>query len=76
VVHAGSIFSVAIEVTPELVRVAVRDESNERPEEHDAAPREEGGRGLVIVSGTASGWGSVPLGRGKETWADVSLTSG
>lgn len=76
VLHAGSIFSVAIEISPEVVRLAVRDESNERPEEQCAAPREEGGRGLVIVSGTASGWGSVPLGRGKEIWADVSRTPG
>jgi two-component sensor histidine kinase len=76
VLHARSIFSVAIELTQELVRLAVRDDSNERPEEQHAAPREESGRGLVIVSGTASGWGSVPLGRGKEIWADVSRTSG
>jgi hypothetical protein len=76
VVHVGSSFSVAIELTEELVRIAVRDESNSRPVPRSAAPREESGRGLVIVSGTASGWGSIPLGRGKEIWADVSRTSG
>ena len=72
VLHAGSIFSVAVELTQELVRIAVRDESNDRPVEKHAEAGEEGGRGLVIVAGTASGWGSVPLGRGKEIWADVS----
>lgn len=71
VVHAGSIFSVAIELTQELVRLAVRDESNDEPVQHSTTSRDEGGRGLVIVAGTASGWGSVPMGRGKEIWADL-----
>ena len=76
VLHARSIFSVAIELTQELVRIAVRDESNSPPVAQDSATRGESGRGLVIVSGTASGWGSVSLGRGKEIWADVSRTKG
>ena len=69
--HAGSIFSVAVELTEGFVRIAVRDESSERPVQQFSAPEAQGGRGLVIVSGTASGWGTVPLGRGKEIWADV-----
>lgn len=76
VLHAGSIFSVAIELTDEFVRIAVRDESDSPPVPRHAAPGEETGRGLVIVAGTASGWGSVTLGRGKETWADVSRDPG
>lgn len=75
VLHVGSTFSVAVELTEELVRVAVRDESNSRPVPQRATAREENGRGLVIVSGTASGWGSVPLGRGKEIWADIRRMS-
>jgi anti-sigma regulatory factor (Ser/Thr protein kinase) len=70
--HAGSIFSVAVELTDTFVRIAVRDESSEPPVEQHNPPEAQEGRGLVIVSGTASGWGTVPLGRGKETWADVS----
>lgn len=73
--HAGSIFSVAIELNDSMVRIAVRDESNVPPTEKPSTPEAQNGRGLVIVSGTAEGWGSVPLGRGKEIWADVPLTS-
>jgi anti-sigma regulatory factor (Ser/Thr protein kinase) len=70
--HAGSIFSVAVELTDSFVRIAVRDESNVSAMEQFGPPEGQGGRGLAIVSGTASGWGTVPLGRGKETWADVT----
>jgi hypothetical protein len=72
VLHARSIFSVAVELTDTLVRIAVRDDSNAPPVQKDSPPEAQKGRGLVIVSGTAGGWGTVPLGRGKETWADVS----
>lgn len=70
--HAGSVFSVAVELTEELVRIAVRDESISPPVPQPTEDGDEGGRGLVVVSGTASGWGSVRLGRGKEIWADVT----
>ena len=73
VLHAGSVFSVAIELTEEVVRIAVRDDSNSPPVAQPATA--ESGRGLVIVSGTASGWGSASLGRGKEIWADLDRTS-
>jgi hypothetical protein len=72
VLHAGSIFSVAVELTGTFVRIAVRDDSNTPPMQQDSSPEAQDGRGLVIVSGTAGGWGTVPLGQGKETWADVS----
>jgi anti-sigma regulatory factor (Ser/Thr protein kinase) len=74
VLHAHSVFSVAIELTEDLVRIAVRDDSNDPPVPQQTA-RDEHGRGLVIVSGTASGWGSASLGRGKEIWADHSRKS-
>src|SRR5581483_12369572 len=73
--HAQSIFSVAVELTDSFVRIAVRDESGEPPVEREAPAEATHGRGLAIVSGTASGWGTVMLGRGKETWADVMRTA-
>jgi hypothetical protein len=71
VLHARSIFSVAIELTDAFVRIAVRDDSNMPPVQQESSAEAQKGRGLVIVSGTAIGWGTVPLGRGKEIWADV-----
>jgi anti-sigma regulatory factor (Ser/Thr protein kinase) len=69
--HAGSIYSVAIELTEHFVRIAVRDDATSLPVEQASSPDSTSGRGLTIVSGTASGWGHVSLGLGKETWADV-----
>jgi anti-sigma regulatory factor (Ser/Thr protein kinase) len=72
VLHAGSIFSVAVELTDTFVRIAVRDDSNAPPVQQYSQAEAQDGHGLVIVSGTVSGWGTVPLGHGKETWADIS----
>jgi anti-sigma regulatory factor (Ser/Thr protein kinase) len=69
--HARSIFSVAVELTETFVRVAVRDDSNVLPIPQLATTESMSGRGLSIVSGTAIGWGTVSLGQGKETWADI-----
>ncbi len=69
--HAGTMFSVALELTDTFVRVAVRDDSDALPMPQAATSEAVGGRGLSIVMGTALGWGTVPLGVGKETWADV-----
>lgn len=73
--HAQSVFSVAVELTDAFVRIAVRDESSELPVERGTQVESLHGRGLAIVSGTASGWGTVMLGRGKETWADIMRTA-
>jgi anti-sigma regulatory factor (Ser/Thr protein kinase) len=75
VLHAQSNFSVAVELTESFVRIAVRDDSNEPPVQQHGPLESQHGRGLIIVSGTASGWGTIPLGRGKETWADVPRPS-
>lgn len=73
VTHAGTIFSVAIELTDSFVRIAVRDDADEMPMSQQASNEAVSGRGLSIVDGTSVGWGTVPLGLGKETWADVGL---
>jgi anti-sigma regulatory factor (Ser/Thr protein kinase) len=75
VTHAGSIFSVAIELTDAFVRVAVRDDADALPIPQASSSEAVSGRGLSIVLGTACGWGTVALGIGKETWADVSSSA-
>jgi anti-sigma regulatory factor (Ser/Thr protein kinase) len=69
--YAGSMFSVAVELTDSFIRVCVRDDSDSLPVERDVSAEALGGRGLTLVSGTSSSWGIVSLGLGKETWADV-----
>jgi two-component sensor histidine kinase len=70
--HAGSDFSVAVEMSGSVVRIAVRDDSGACPVERPNSTDAVGGRGVAIVSKTASEWGVVSLGLGKETWADIS----
>jgi anti-sigma regulatory factor (Ser/Thr protein kinase) len=69
--YAGSVFSVAVELTASFIRICVRDDSDSLPVERDVPAEALGGRGLTLVSGTSSNWGIVSLGLGKETWADV-----
>lgn len=71
ILHAGTGYSVGVELTDSFVRVAVRDDSDSMPVPRVSTAEALGGRGLSIVAGTAQGWGTVPLGLGKETWADV-----
>jgi anti-sigma regulatory factor (Ser/Thr protein kinase) len=69
--HAGSIFSVAVEIADTGVRIAVRDDSSDYPVRRHSSTESLGGRGLSIVSATSEEWGVESLGLGKETWADV-----
>ena len=69
--YAGSVFSVAIELSDTFIRICVRDDSNAWPVAREARPDALGGRGLTLVDGAACGWGFISLGRGKETWADI-----
>jgi two-component sensor histidine kinase len=71
--HARSYFSLAIAISPRSVRIAVRDESRSYPVLTVPSSDALAGRGLSIVSETATRWGSESLGRGKETWADYAV---
>lgn len=71
--HARSYFSVAISISEQVVRIAVRDESRTYPVLTAAPQGALGGRGISIVAETSNGWGSESLGRGKETWADYPV---
>ncbi|MFJ9242332.1 ATP-binding protein [Streptomyces sp. NPDC101776] len=57
------------------LRVEVADASNHRPQPREAAPEDEGGRGVSLVQALSERWGSCPRlhGIGKATWAELSL---
>jgi anti-sigma regulatory factor (Ser/Thr protein kinase) len=75
-VHAGTFFSVGVEVAGERVRIAVRDDSDNPPVLRESSLESLRGRGLSIVANESAEWGSDSLGLGKETWAEVISTSG
>jgi anti-sigma regulatory factor (Ser/Thr protein kinase) len=70
--HAGTFFSVAVEIASAVVRIAVRDDSGTLPRLHAHSLESISGRGLSIIAMTAEQWGTESLGRGKEVWAELS----
>ncbi|MFE9765548.1 ATP-binding protein [Streptomyces sp. NPDC005808] len=58
-----------------LLRVEVADADDRRPVPRQAAPGEEGGRGLTLIQALAERWGFCPRqhGTGKATWAELAL---
>ncbi|MFF3518529.1 SpoIIE family protein phosphatase [Streptomyces sp. NPDC002573] len=78
-VHGDSDVSVCVRQYPDHIRVEVRD-SDPHPARPVTVPRAEdeaeGGRGLLIVSALASGWGNSPSGRGKTVWFELPAEAG
>jgi anti-sigma regulatory factor (Ser/Thr protein kinase) len=72
VIHAGSPFVVEVSTHPDVVRVAVHDASPVLPAPREAAPLASTGRGLHLVAGLASRWGSELRPGGKVVWAEFS----
>lgn len=54
------------------LRVAVCDNAPGRPTLISAAPTDDHGRGLMIVSMLADDWGVAPAADGKEVWAELA----
>jgi serine phosphatase RsbU (regulator of sigma subunit)/anti-sigma regulatory factor (Ser/Thr protein kinase) len=78
-IHAQSEVDMRIREYPDRLRVEVRD-SDPRPPVPTAILTDEvnnqdaeSGRGLLIVDGLASAWGSSPAGRGKTTWFEIGI---
>lgn len=69
--HAGTSFSVLVQLAPGLIKVAVRDDSDTVPRTRPHLVGAVTGRGLSMVASTTDEWGVEPLGRGKEVWAVV-----
>lgn len=74
VVHARSAFSVTVSRQDSVVRVSVRDASTQVPRFRPPEQTSTGGRGLRIVSGLSTRWGTELLPQGKVVWAEISVS--
>ncbi|MFE9061846.1 SpoIIE family protein phosphatase [Streptomyces violaceusniger] len=81
-IHADSDVELRLRDYPDHIRLEVRDSDVSPPvpsslsatEEENA--QAEHGRGLIIVDGLATAWGSSPSGRGKTVWLELSNQDG
>lgn len=71
----GEDFRIDVEVGPAGVRVAVHDHNPVVPLPRHALPAEEGGRGMQLVHGLASAWGSQSDDAGKVVWFRMDATA-
>ena len=73
IAHGEGSISLALEIRPGCVRVAVTDEGEELPVLVASSPTAESGRGLSIVNALATKWGVDSQGHGKSVWFEVAL---
>lgn len=73
VVHGRSAFSVAVEVTDEVVRIEVRDSGPMLTVAGERGPLASSGRGLRLVAAVATQWGVETAADGKMLWAELPL---
>jgi anti-sigma regulatory factor (Ser/Thr protein kinase) len=69
--HAERVVTVELVEHDEHVTVFVADDGPGTPIRADPEPGSESGRGLLIVEGLASRWGTAPTVDGKTVWADL-----
>jgi anti-sigma regulatory factor (Ser/Thr protein kinase) len=71
--HTGSHFTLTIDRSPELIRIAVTDRGSGSPIVKNPEPVEPSGRGLQIVQALADDWGVVPASEppGKTVWFTI-----
>jgi anti-sigma regulatory factor (Ser/Thr protein kinase) len=73
-VAAGSSgITLTLELHHSHVRIAVEDDAPGTPVAQVAADTDDHGRGLMIVSRLAAGWGISPVSGGKAVWADLPV---
>ncbi|MDQ1449019.1 MAG: serine/threonine-protein kinase RsbW [Actinomycetota bacterium] len=73
--HTGSHFTLSIDRSPELIRIAVTDGGSGSPIVKNPEPVEPSGRGLQIVQALAADWGVIPASEppGKTVWFTVAV---
>ena len=72
VVHAGSAYTVSIELLADRVRIGVWDGSAAAAVRRDVAPSSDDGRGLGMVGLVASAWGVDRVRGGKCVWFELA----
>ncbi len=75
--HAGTDFTVAVEVTGAAVRVEVADRGAGTPTVRAPGPSETSGRGLRLLGEISDAWGITGAGGtpGKTVWFTMRLSS-
>ncbi len=71
-VHVQSSCEVTVGLRGDVLRVDVVDHGGGMPDLRNATPRDEHGRGLLLVSMLCTAWGSEPRDDGKSVWAELA----
>ena len=71
VTHAQSPTELSLDLSPERLRVEVRDQARERPEVQHPTHEQLTGRGLMIVEALADRWGVDDEPPGKVVWFEL-----
>lgn len=71
VVHAGTSIDVTVMLTGAGARLEVRDGSKHHPTPRDYAATAGTGRGLLLIDGVTTSWGTVPHSDGKTVWFEL-----
>jgi two-component sensor histidine kinase len=73
ILHAGTSFEFAIEVSPDKVTLCVSDDSAVTPTVKHYKPQDVTGRGLALVEALAARWGVDTTPTGKTVWCDIAI---
>src|SRR3954447_19412317 len=74
--HATPPYEIRLDASPDSLRVEVADTSPRRPVVRPVTPAAARGRGMFIVSNTATSWGVEATSQGKTVWAEFATTNG
>lgn len=72
-VHGGGRFSLAVDVSRQLLRVSVGDRSSQVPRVLHFRSDGEHGRGMAFVDALATSWGTDQEPNHKEVWFELEL---
>jgi PAS domain S-box-containing protein len=70
--HGGGRGRLSVTASADGVRIAVADDERRPPIAGIESDSSMTGRGLRLVAAMSAAWGYVPLGQGKEVWAEIT----